>query len=370
MIYLGNRRMSNISGLTRSRHPADRCLGILEQLRARIVRGEFRPGMRLPTRRHLAAEYKTTLVPVQKALSRLEAAGFVRSRVGDGSYVADKPPHLFRYGILFSQLPTLAGEQWYFSKYWSMLARFGHQAALDHDLELVCYSGVSDWTSAEDARRLQADVEGARLAGVIASMPLDAYAPVTELLAKHRIPVVQIAAKPTVPTHHLKLNSPYEMVIARLRQAGCRRLSLLVPQFLASADVDRIVSLARAAGIAICESDIMGIDPREQRWVRNWIRLLMRSDSKPQTLWITDDNLVDQAALGLSDAGVLAGRDLQAVAHANFPLEQPGPTGFIRYGVDLRVAMETCLRLLKQRAPDPTNPVASESIDPQWMSHS
>jgi DNA-binding LacI/PurR family transcriptional regulator len=315
----------------------------------------------------LAVRYRTTLVTVQKALSRLERAGFIVSRGREGSFVADRPPHLFRYGIVFSELPTSGAEKWHWSKFWSLLASAGDASAKDMGVQLAHYSGWGDWAHAEDVQRLVADLANHRLAGLINAGPLIPDTPLAELVTTSRVPVVQVASHMSIPTMSVRFGEPYDMVLARLHALSVQHLAMLMPGFLDASSVDGIVRRMREAGIAVRDSRIIGLDPRDARWVRNWTRLLMESGRPPQALWITDDNLVEQAALGLADAGVVVGRDLAVIAHANLPLDGPSPTGFERYGVDLREVTNRALTLLVSGQAQPQPQPKPEVVPCQWV---
>src|SRR5262249_17884806 len=57
-------------------------------LRGRIAHGEFRPGMRLPSERALAARLNVSRVTGVRALARLRLGGLVVTRHGSGTFVA------------------------------------------------------------------------------------------------------------------------------------------------------------------------------------------------------------------------------------------------------------------------------------------
>lgn len=63
---------------------------IADILARRIIGGQYPPGMRLPTERHLAEEFQTTRNVVRESLKRLEASGLVIIRHGSGIY-AENP---------------------------------------------------------------------------------------------------------------------------------------------------------------------------------------------------------------------------------------------------------------------------------------
>ncbi len=64
---------------------------VIQQIRASILSGTFRPGDRLPTEREMAQQFGVSRVTVRDALRALEASGLIRVKVGGqgGPYVAE-----------------------------------------------------------------------------------------------------------------------------------------------------------------------------------------------------------------------------------------------------------------------------------------
>ena len=60
---------------------------VAQQLIARISKGEFQPGDRLPAERVLSQEYGVSRSVIREAVRSMEQIGCVESRVGGGSYV-------------------------------------------------------------------------------------------------------------------------------------------------------------------------------------------------------------------------------------------------------------------------------------------
>lgn len=75
-------------------------LQVYRQLRAAIEQGTFAPGSRLPPTRAHAQVLGVARNTVLWALDRLQAEGYVRARVGDGSYVADGLAQGLNQGLL------------------------------------------------------------------------------------------------------------------------------------------------------------------------------------------------------------------------------------------------------------------------------
>ncbi len=75
------------SSATKARTPLAR--QIAEDLRRRIVAGEFTPGSRLPSEAELCEHYRVSRVTVRTATKSLESQGLVDIRHGSGMYVVD-----------------------------------------------------------------------------------------------------------------------------------------------------------------------------------------------------------------------------------------------------------------------------------------
>ena len=68
-------------------NPVPLYLQIVEQMRRRIAMGALRPGDRLPTVRELAVRTRVNRNTAARAVQHLERDGWVRTRVGQGTFV-------------------------------------------------------------------------------------------------------------------------------------------------------------------------------------------------------------------------------------------------------------------------------------------
>ena len=64
---------------------------IAEQVRRLIALGALKPGERLPTVREIAVQARVNRNTAARAVQALEAEGLVRTRVGRGSFIEDRP---------------------------------------------------------------------------------------------------------------------------------------------------------------------------------------------------------------------------------------------------------------------------------------
>ena len=69
---------------------------ITRQLRAKIVSGELTAGQALPSMRLLARELRISVITTKRAYEDLERDGFILTRPGRGSFVAEQNPALLR----------------------------------------------------------------------------------------------------------------------------------------------------------------------------------------------------------------------------------------------------------------------------------
>lgn len=82
-----------------------------EDMRRRIVSGEFSPGARLPSESDLCEEYRVSRVTVRTAAKSLESQGLVDIRHGSGMYVVDLGGRI-RSGLQELRSITETIEEW------------------------------------------------------------------------------------------------------------------------------------------------------------------------------------------------------------------------------------------------------------------
>jgi hypothetical protein len=70
----------------------------------------------------------------------------------------------------------------------------------------------------------------------------------------------------------------------------------------------------------------------------------------PDAIVIADDNLVDAALLGITASGARIGRDVDVIAHCNFPADAPAAAPVHRLGYDCRRVLDLALDRLADLA--------------------
>lgn len=69
---------------------------VMNDLAEKIRSGVYKPGQKLPTEPEVMAEQGVSRTVVREAMSRLQAAGFVETRHGVGTFVLETPPPIDR----------------------------------------------------------------------------------------------------------------------------------------------------------------------------------------------------------------------------------------------------------------------------------
>ncbi len=296
------------------------------ELRQSIVRGLFAPGSQLPKREEIETQFGVGMPTVQKALDALIKDGFVSARPGSGTFVSARPPHLFRYGLVFPD-PSFG------SRFYGSLKRAAQVASKERGIGITHYFHHDE----KDHQRLSDDVANYRLAGVVFVHPQwdlwDSLAVRTP-----GVPRVIIAGETGhgIPAVDVDMASFYMQGVKRLKEAGCRKVAALIPEHgtvnnLLFAKALDAYGLEKRGYWNCTVAQNMGHGP-----VVTTTGLLMElpEEKRPDGLIIADDNMVESALSGLMASPVRVPEQLKVLTHCNYP----GPVGeslpLIRLGFD------------------------------------
>lgn len=340
--------------LTGPGRPADRKARLVQELKAQIIRGDFAPGSRLPTRVEIEQSFGFSSDTVQSALSDLRRDGFIQSRGRNGTFVSETPPHLNRFALALPE-PNDSETQ---LSFWKVLARVSAGVAKSCDQEIDLYYGIDGRWRGEDYRRLYAEAEAHRIAGIIfATAPH--YVTETPIIQEQGIPRVIIASAPLDGAPHLPVVKPaYESFFVRalqeLKARGRRRIALLMP-WLPPANrqrgMDRIRRLVEELDLEIRPEwwHCLPVEYPESAGPVAHLLFAQSQSSVPDGLIIADDNLVQSATAGLVAAGVYGPAQVEVVAHCNYPYvpEVHVPAHFL--GFDAEAILKACVRCIAQQ---------------------
>ena len=136
---------------------------ISDAMREKIRSGVWGPGQRLPIRSELVKQYNTTVATLQKAMDELSADGFIISAGKRGTFVANEPPNLSTFAVVFQEAASTVWEDTLWTIFVSQKRRLEKQFKLKFNL----YHIEENNMTSEDFLRLTADARFQRLAGVI-----------------------------------------------------------------------------------------------------------------------------------------------------------------------------------------------------------
>src|ERR1019366_6845860 len=131
-----------------------------------ILAGRFTTRQQLPTQHALQTRFRTTPVTVQRAVHELVRQGFIVTKPRVGWYVADHPPGLDEYPLVFFSQPD-SPEGLFWSRFNAMLV---NEAMLLNDegpKRLLPFYGIQEREYSPDYAPLLERVQQQRLAGII-----------------------------------------------------------------------------------------------------------------------------------------------------------------------------------------------------------
>jgi DNA-binding LacI/PurR family transcriptional regulator len=256
--------------------------------------------------------------------------GFVTARRFQGTIVAENPPHLCNYGIVsfhgFSESKYTAAIQ----QAATALAEKGPAK-----FSFYCYQGGHIQT--EGYKRLNADVESQVLAGLIFTNP-PIFLDGTAALEQPGLPLVTNCAPGAYDNlHHIYYgwDSFLQRATEHLVSRGRKRIAL-IGAYLYRGQIEKDLEFLVRRKVG--RPELIQSCALEPGSAYHAAMLLMKlsGEDRPDALIIRDDNLVEAATEGLAFSGVRIPRDLEVVAHCNFPVRPPSCVPVTRLGLDCR----------------------------------
>jgi DNA-binding LacI/PurR family transcriptional regulator len=320
----------------------------------RIMRGEFSPGQKLPLRTELAQHYRAGLGTIQAVIDDLVTDGFLVAQVGTGSYVADRPPHLYHYALAFYDKPR---KRLPWPRFHLALSRAARRLSADGTGRVIRqYFDLTEDPAYGDYPELLSDVRAQRLAGVV-------FVSANEPMAR---PVVEEGNMPRVHFSrgiHEGVHNIYgdgaswlKHATECLRRAGRRRVAVLSHYSPWQETTAAVLRYRENVAQAIRDA---GLETRLE-WVHqfpalaapalSWVPLIWKASPSdtPDSLLIFDDHMVEGAVEGLLGAGLRVPDDVMVVGHCNYPA-MPAPAAPVTFvGLDCEQLMLRSLSMIDQ----------------------
>jgi len=318
---------------------------LAERLKQRILEDELQPGALLPSRPSLAREFSVGTQTLQKAVSLLIGEGFLTAFNGGGTFVAEQPPHLTHYGLVFAESAREPGPP---SLFYTALEREAEALEAEAGVRFIRYHRIGYDLDRRELERLEADVRARRLAGVIlvnAYSPLDFHYRL--LWRDSRIPFVSIGAtRELVPAIEPDMVSFVDAAIEHLVGLGRRRIAFLDVSLQLHASMESLERLAaRRRKVYTPPHWLQRVRPEG---IAACLRLLLHPGAaeRPDGLVIMDDHATEAATAALADAGVRVPEDLAVVSLGNPRALPPVHAPVHWLGFDSRALLDHCFDLL------------------------
>jgi DNA-binding LacI/PurR family transcriptional regulator len=300
------------------------------KIRRQILTGRYSRGGQLPTFDDLVKQFRVSRATMQASMRQLKDEGFVRSVHRSGLFVSDTPPHLFRFGLVFSDSP---GEKEWTRFMAALLAESPVVTREREGVQIVPFHGIKPGAENDSMRQLLADVAIHRLAGLIITSGTSFILGLPEL-GSAGIPCVAInySAKLSFGAPVINTNEPlfYRKALAWLAARGRKRVAVL--------------AMRQAVGVSVEDCRAAGLDTRPH-WIcpigsefggqtRSVVQLLLDYPPKerPDAIILATDHLVEEALATIHQAGVVIGQDIDVVSHCNWPWPVDSPLPIARLG--------------------------------------
>lgn len=316
---------------------------VARTLRTRIVGGDFSPGMRLPTWTEMESAFGVGRTTLTRALGQLKRDGFIFASSTRGMFVSERPPHLYRYGLVFPMMPDELG----WNRFWSALAARAMPVARRMDVEIALFYGIRPEADRSVKAKLLSQADSQRFAGLIV---VGASELLLEELRDASLPKVAVTSNRLssleVPHIYPDRASFLARAVEALRGSGRSRVAVLSEHrdpFAQAGDELRRAGLTTRSQWLLQAS---AIHPASATAI---VELLLDrpADQRPDALLITDDNLVDMALAGIVRAGVRVPDDLVVVAHCNWPTDRASVLPTLRLGFDADDLLERCVGMVR-----------------------
>jgi DNA-binding LacI/PurR family transcriptional regulator len=322
---------------------------ILDELRRRIVGGDYAAGHQFPVRTDLEREFDASSVTIQRAMDYLRREGFIEVSGRQGTYVVPHPPHLSHYALVFSGTPTGTA---HWSRFYQALANEAAGVERNGRQRVDVHYGIEPHAENKRYHDLVRAMRNHLFAGLIfADHPYVVFHG-TPLVDEPGIPRVGIMGAPRSDVAAVTFDSDsfLSQALDAFVSRGRRRLAV-VSNPRDELFFEKLRAAAAARGMTQRPYWVQTVALNEPASARNCVHLLMHPGQaeRPDALLISDDNLVEHASAGLVAAGVNVPDDLDVVAHCNFPWPAPSVLPVQRLGYDARAVLKACIASIDEQ---------------------
>lgn len=327
---------------------------ITDDLRDRIVAGEFPPGGILPTRRILLEHYDVSVAAFQKTINTLIAEGFLESKNSTGVFVRSDPPHLYRLGLA---LPIYSPAEIQADSLWSALILSVDKFQFEgQPVTLVPYYVNTPNNQGKGVATLQKDAAKKRLCGAMF------FAHNSTVVLPEGFPRISFDYDPEkTPEDHIRMATDYvqqfSLAMEEILARGARKVAVIFQETQKSPTLLRFREIAEASGCAVpiewmLPLNISLVDNIAQQWLIAGLFSDNRKE-KPDGIIVMNDNLLPTVNNQLLALGMIPGETIQVVSHCNRPSLQRILGGVSYIGYHAEEILTSCMICIRNYRPGP-----------------
>ena len=320
--------------------------GMADILREKIVCGVWNPGEKLPTWDDICRDYGIGRPTLRKALDVLKSDGFIVPRSTNGTYVAEYPPHLYRYIMVFPSSPEAHGARGW-NKYWDALSSEARRmTSPGRGAGIDVYFDVSPHMECPEFGALADAVLKKKTAGVIVVNGGDWI----QAEVPYGAPGVYVCGtSPRTDRNAVGIDweSFYGIAAEWMSGRGRRRIAVLSNEQSSAHSCAKVLASHGMEVPGMWELSMPGTYPEG---ALNLTRLLFSSGNagrRPEGLVVTDDNLAGYVVEGLRREGVGPG-EVSVLVHDNC-ISSPSALPVKRAGFDTAEILTSALDILRRR---------------------
>ena len=326
---------------------------ITDHIRQQIVSGLWHPGDLIPSRAELEKQFKTTPITVQRAVQPLIEDGFLCPKGRKGTFVAENPPHLSRYALVFPHHPEDDSEN-------GLLKRL-RMSAIDlkqsEGLDIECFFQMDGNQDRKDHMDLVRQLKRSKFAGIIfASPPL--LLQNTAVMDLSGIPRLAFMAG-----HHNSQVTPIRLAGADVRNRAIdfihnsakRSPCFILPQTDYPHDFcTQLIEHVATLGMSLRPEWIQMVNQREPSSCTNIARLLFSANNKiiPDSIFIADDNVISNVIAGLQAELGDRAKEITICVQCNFPSEDRYQLPVKRFGFDIPSLLRRAIDMIAANRSD------------------
>ena len=321
---------------------------VVDAIRQKILSGAYPTGSQIPIQTELVKEFQLSSVTVQEAVHELKRQGFLTAKRRLGTFIAEIPPHLNNYALVFPHDP-LRSEVW--GNFYESLRLEGQRINEAGVKNVGFYFGIEEFDRSEDYVRLVGLVRNQQISGIIFASP-PVHLEATPLLTDPDMP--RVAIGDGIGKFNIPFVRPRTSIAKAARHLAARGAKMIAFFSTVTEQIDewlRTQPDLAGLGIGTREQWCFAISAAKPRTARNCTRLLMDlpEADRPDGIIVMDDHFTEAVEQGVLSAGDGAARQCKIISICNFPDRFSHQLPISRFGCEAGDILQACIEVIDQQ---------------------